>query len=55
MRVQRTCPFCRKPLPKKKEERDKQLMKRIEANDPAAMCHLGIEKRKEEDYSSAFE
>ena len=31
------------------------MMKRIEANDPVAMCHLGVQKCEGTDYSSAFD
>ena len=30
-------------------------MKRIEANDPVAICHLGSRRQQEGDYKSAFE
>ena len=54
-RLQLTCPFCRKPVARTKEEQIEQLMKRVEMNDPVAMRELGIKKRKEGDYSVAFE
>ncbi|KAK1735441.1 hypothetical protein QTG54_014055 [Skeletonema marinoi] len=37
----RRCPFCREPVSSKMEECDKQRMKRIEANDPVALCEEG--------------
>eukprot|EP00984_Skeletonema_dohrnii_P022030 scaffold11147_cov79-Skeletonema_dohrnii-CCMP3373.AAC.2 len=55
MRLESKCPFCREPSPSTGEGFDKRRMKRIEANDPVAMCHEGIEKYKKGDYSSAFE
>ena len=36
-RLERTCPFCRHPIPKSNEEADKILIKRAEANDPVAL------------------
>ncbi len=54
-RLQHTCPFCRKVLPDTDEEINRQLMKRVEANDPVAICHVGNEKYDEGDYKSAFE
>ena len=54
MRIQRACPFCRN-VSKSKKESDKQLMKRVEANDPAAICFLGEEHNKKGHYSRAFE
>ena len=54
-RIQRTCPFCREPVPKTHEENDKRRMKRVEMNDPVAMRDLGLKKCFEGDYRSAFE
>jgi len=48
------CPFCRHPV-QAKDELGKQRMKRIEANDPEAMCQWGRDQYKKGDYSSAFE
>jgi tetratricopeptide (TPR) repeat protein len=48
------CPFCRKPVQTDKEM-EENVMKRIEANDPAAMQHKGTGCYKKGDYSSAFE
>jgi len=47
-----SCPFCREPVGN--ELWRKQRMKRIEANDPVAMCREGAEQYKKGDYSSAF-
>ena len=55
MRLPQSCPFCREPKPKTEEEAHKQSMRRIEMNDPAAMCQEGSEKYSEGDYQSAFE
>eukprot|EP00985_Skeletonema_marinoi_P004278 scaffold1876_cov70-Skeletonema_marinoi.AAC.1 len=54
-RVQNTCPFCRHPTPKTKEEADKNEMKRAAANDPVALRELGKESCHEGDYDTAFE
>ena len=55
MRVVPSCPFCRTKLPVTKEEADKQRMKRVETNDPFAMCREGTEQYCKGDCSSAFE
>ena len=54
-RLEQKCPFCRKPLPTTKEESDEQWMKRVEANDPVAMCCIGTEMSCDGDYRKAFE
>ena len=50
-----SCPFCREPVPNAQEEREKQLKKRIEANDPVAICKWGVEQYNKGDYHKAFE
>ena len=55
MRHQQSCPFCRKAMPKTQEECDERMMKRIEANDPIAMRHVGTRRHMEGDYTAAFE
>ena len=55
MRLMPSCPFCRKPLPTTTEEHDKRRMKRIEVNDPVAMCQEGVEQFDKGEYSRAFE
>ena len=56
MRLQRhSCPFCREPVHITEGDKDKQRMKRVEANDPIALCHEGIVQYKKGDYSRAFE
>ena len=47
-----TCPFCRESLEDHVEK--KKTMKRIKANDPAAMCHMGSILRNEGDYDGAL-
>ena len=54
MKMRGTCPFCREPVPKTKEAK-KLLMKRVEANDPLAMCQQGGEGYDQGDYRTAFE
>eukprot|EP00984_Skeletonema_dohrnii_P005338 scaffold1874_cov89-Skeletonema_dohrnii-CCMP3373.AAC.15 len=53
-RLKKSCPFCREPYPSKNEV-DKYRRKRIEANDPVAMCGEGLKQYNKGDYSSAFE
>ena len=50
-----TCPFCRESVPITDEDIDKRRMKRIEANDPVAMCQEGRVQYEKGDYSKAFE
>jgi hypothetical protein len=50
-----SCPFCREPWPKKKGEFRKRLMKRVKANDPAALCHMGGKCYTEGDLDGGFE
>mmetsp|Transcript_27172 Transcript_27172/g.40871 ORF Transcript_27172/g.40871 Transcript_27172/m.40871 type:complete len:97 (-) Transcript_27172:377-667(-) len=54
-RRENTCLFCRQPASKNDDEAKINMMKRIEANDSFAMCHMGIERHEEGDYKSAFE
>ena len=53
-RLIESCPFCREPTPSTVEASDKQRMKRIEANDPVAMCREGLEQYNKGDYRSAL-
>eukprot|EP00984_Skeletonema_dohrnii_P025080 scaffold14195_cov155-Skeletonema_dohrnii-CCMP3373.AAC.27 len=54
-RLDRTCPFCRKRLPKTQEESNANYMKRAEGNDQAAMRHIGYLRCNEGDYDTALE
>ena len=54
-RLHPACPFCRHPAPKSRKETDKNRMKRVEANDPFAMCEMGKERYDEGDFDGAFE
>ncbi|KAK1741603.1 Sel1-like repeat family protein [Skeletonema marinoi] len=50
------CPFCRHPTPENEEETDKDLMKRVEANDPVAVRNMGFKRYNDEgDNESAIE
>lgn len=49
------CAFCRTNLPKTEEERVERMMKRIEANDPRAICDMGNKRVSEGDHKAAFE
>ena len=49
------CPFCREPAPNNAEESNKRMMKRIKANDPAAIREMGARLHDKGDYDGAFE
>jgi len=54
------CPFCRTPAPTTVGECNERTMKRVEMNDPIAMCNLGCYHRDgrggfPQDYNKAFE
>jgi tetratricopeptide (TPR) repeat protein len=49
------CPFCREPILLNDEETHKKEMERIEANDPAALAHMGSECYNKGDYDRAIE
>eukprot|EP00985_Skeletonema_marinoi_P018728 scaffold10530_cov140-Skeletonema_marinoi.AAC.6 len=48
------CPFCRHPVPKSEEEFKRNLMERVEANDPFALHQMGLYRNQERDYENAF-
>ncbi len=50
-----SCPFCRKPVPETVEEVGKLNMKRVKANDPAAMNFQAFDEHKKGNYDAAFE
>ena len=54
-KLQPKCPFCRRSVPKSQEERERNMMKRIEASDREAMCEMGTRRCGEGDYSAAFD
>ena len=49
------CSFCRESVSSGDEEARKRLMKRMKAEDPAALCYEGEKCHKEGDYDGAFE
>jgi len=49
------CPFCRHPSPDTDADVNRNRMKRIEANDPAAICMMGFILFNEGDYQGAFD
>eukprot|EP00984_Skeletonema_dohrnii_P025439 scaffold14600_cov150-Skeletonema_dohrnii-CCMP3373.AAC.7 len=53
--LQQRCPFCREATPSTEEGCDKQMMKRIEMNDPVAISQGGGEQYTKGNYRSAFE
>jgi len=53
--LERKCPFCRHPVPNSQEEADRNYMKRVEANDPFALCHMGEKRCDEGDYKGAVD
>ena len=55
MGLEQSCPFCRLPLPKGKKKGDKLRMKRVKADDPVALCEVGLEEYINEDHTKAFE
>ena len=52
--MQFTCPLCRQPAPATDEEFDKNLMKRVAANDPVALIKFGQKARDKGDYDGAI-
>jgi hypothetical protein len=55
MRIQRTCPFCREPAPKTKQELVKRNMKRVEMNVPFALYQEGGRQFNKGKYQRAFD
>ena len=53
-KLERTCPFCRHPIPRTPEEGKKNLMKRFGANDPIALWQMGEKHLNEGDYEGAL-
>jgi tetratricopeptide (TPR) repeat protein len=52
--LEHKCAFCREPVPKTKVEANQNLMKRVKANDPLALCRLGNDCFSEGDVVKAF-
>lgn len=55
MRLEKKCPFCREPLCRSMKEVAKLRMKRVETNDPIALCVEGEKHYERGDYRSAFD
>ena len=55
MRVELNCPFCREAWICTEEEQVKRNMKRVEMNDPNAICDEGLRLYTNGDFSTAFE
>jgi tetratricopeptide (TPR) repeat protein len=53
--LEHRCPYCREPVPKTQEEVDKNLMKRVKANDPVALLQVGGMRYNEGDYEGALQ
>eukprot|EP00577_Skeletonema_sp_RCC1716_P025193 CAMPEP_0113416722 /NCGR_PEP_ID=MMETSP0013_2-20120614/25268_1 /TAXON_ID=2843 ORGANISM="Skeletonema costatum, Strain 1716" /NCGR_SAMPLE_ID=MMETSP0013_2 /ASSEMBLY_ACC=CAM_ASM_000158 /LENGTH=182 /DNA_ID=CAMNT_0000303797 /DNA_START=24 /DNA_END=568 /DNA_ORIENTATION=+ /assembly_acc=CAM_ASM_000158 len=49
------CPFCRHLEPESEDEVEKNIMKRVESNDPVAMVQMSLRRYEAGDYDSAFE
>ncbi len=52
--LEQRCPFCRQIPPMSDRENEKNVMKRVEANDPVALREVGTKRRGEGDYKVAF-
>ncbi len=53
--VKQTCPFCREPQIFTSEGRHKLTIKRVEANDPVALCKQGTEECDKGNFCRAFD
>jgi tetratricopeptide (TPR) repeat protein len=53
--LEQRCPFCREPMPETQEEAEKNLMKRVKANDPVAIFQMGVRHDDEGETDKAFE
>ena len=54
-RLPPSCPFCRRRAPRSEEEGLLNAMKRVEANDPAALCNMSIYHDLKGDHATALE
>eukprot|EP00986_Skeletonema_menzelii_P014672 scaffold9947_cov124-Skeletonema_menzelii.AAC.5 len=52
---ERTCPFCRQPEPKTKEEIERYKMKRRKVNDPVAILEAGKRSYHQGDHENALD
>ena len=56
--LQQKCPFCRHSMPKLHDLQDvyhRTILKRLEANNPVAVCEMGLIRANEGDYKSAVD
>ena len=53
--LEHKCPFCREPSPETQEEAKMIATKRVEVNDPVALCQVGIQRLMEGDYEASFQ
>jgi tetratricopeptide (TPR) repeat protein len=53
--MEQKCPFCRESMPKSMEEAEKMNTERVKANDPIALCQMGMKCCNEGDYEGAVE
>ncbi len=53
--LEQRCAFCREPVPKSREEADKNVMERIKKNDPVAMTYIGKKNQQKGDFGKALE
>ena len=52
--LEERCVFCREPVPFTQEKMDQNEMKRVKANDPVALCKMGMKCRNEGNYEVAY-
>jgi len=52
--VEHKCAFCRDPIPTQKSDVNKNTMKRVEANDPMALCFMSHLSYEEGNYADSF-
>jgi len=52
--VEHKCAFCRDPIPTQKSDVNKNTMKRVEANDPMALCFMANLSYEEGNYVDSF-
>eukprot|EP00984_Skeletonema_dohrnii_P030933 scaffold22816_cov78-Skeletonema_dohrnii-CCMP3373.AAC.1 len=55
MRLKKSCPFCRHPLPKSQEQAKMIIMKRVATIDPVALCQMGSIHLNDGDHDTAFD
>ena len=51
--LEHKCPYCREPIFKTAEELESDIQKRIKANDPVAICQMGLKYDREGDHEGA--